>query len=90
VSSAITFGRDVLGNYERSKSKEWLLTNGLGGYASSTVIGANSRGYHGLLVAGLQPDLTRVLLLSKVEEELRTAKGSFALSTNHYPGLLHP
>jgi predicted glycogen debranching enzyme len=90
VSSSITFGRDVLGNYERSKSKEWLVTNGLGGYASSTVIGANSRAYHGLLVAGLQPDLTRVLLLSKLEEELRTAEGSFSLSTNHYPGLLYP
>ncbi len=90
MSSAITFGRDVLGNYEQSKSKEWLVTNGLGGYASSTVIGANSRGYHGLLVAGLQPDLTRVLLLSKVEDELRTAKGWYPLSTNHYPGLLHP
>jgi glycogen debranching enzyme len=90
VSSTIAFGRDVLGNYDRSKSKEWLLTNGLGGYASSTVTGANSRAYHGLLVASLPPDLTRVLLLSKVEDELRTANGWYPLSTNHYPGLLYP
>ncbi|MGA1974952.1 MAG: amylo-alpha-1,6-glucosidase [Conexivisphaerales archaeon] len=90
MSSGTTFGRDVLGDYELSKSKEWLLTNGLGGYASSTVTGANSRGYHGLLVASIPPGLTRVLLLSKVEDEARTSEGAFPLSTNHYPGAVYP
>ena len=40
---------------ENSLSKEWIITNGIGGYASSTIIGANTRKYHGLLVAPIIP-----------------------------------
>ena len=49
---------------------EWLETNGLGGFASSTVDGLNTRRYHGLLVAALQPPVGRSVLLSKLEEIL--------------------
>lgn len=52
---AIVIGEEVTREYSKARDKEWLVTNGLGGYASSTVTGANTRGYHGLLVASLEP-----------------------------------
>jgi hypothetical protein len=49
----------------RSRSREWLETNGIGGYASSTITGLNTRRYHGVLVAATKPPLGRMVLLSK-------------------------
>lgn len=76
--------------YEEYSSKEWLITNGLGGYASSTVVGANTRRYHGLLVATFNPPTDRRVLVSKVEETVHVNGESYALSTNRYPGVIHP
>ncbi|MBI2680176.1 MAG: glycogen debranching enzyme family protein [Candidatus Solibacter usitatus] len=70
--------------------REWLETNGLGGYASSTVAGAHTRRYHGLLMAATQPPAGRVLLLSKLEETLVIGGHRFELSANNYPGAVHP
>ena len=67
-------------------SREWLLTNGIGGYASSTVACLNTRRYHGLLIAATQPPVGRVLMLSKLEETLN----GIELSANQYPGVIHP
>jgi len=50
--------------------KEWIITNGIGGFASSTIIGANTRKYHGLLVAPLFPPARRNLILSKLDESI--------------------
>ena len=50
--------------------KEWLITNGIGGFASSTILGANTRKYHGLLIAPLVPPARRFLILSKVDESI--------------------
>ena len=50
--------------------KEWLITNGIGGYCSSTIIGANTRKYHGILVASLTPPARRHLILSKLDESI--------------------
>ena len=50
---------------------EWLVTNGLGGYASGTVVGAITRRFHGLLVAALPAPLGRVMLLNHISERLR-------------------
>jgi predicted glycogen debranching enzyme len=86
----IVFGEETASNYERSKRLEWVLTNGLGGYASSTIIGANTRAYHGLLVASLKPPMGRMLLLSKLEEEVEIDGTKFALSVNKYRGAIHP
>jgi glycogen debranching enzyme len=55
--------RDALGSFAATAAREWLVTNGLGGYASGTVSGANTRRYHGLLVASLHPPLARTCLL---------------------------
>ena len=57
-------------DFSKAVEREWLETNGIGGFSSSTVIGANTRRYHGLLTAALNPPLGRFVLLSKLEEEL--------------------
>lgn len=70
--------------------KEWVLANGLGGYSSSTVLGINTRKYHGLLVATINPPWGRRLLLSKFEEEVEVGGQLYPLSSNFYPGVVHP
>lgn len=78
-------------NFETLSTLEWLVTNGIGGYASSTVIGTNTRRYHGLLVAALQPPANRMVLVSKIEESVQfNRNSSFSLSSNQYPGIIHP
>ena len=69
---------------------EWLETNGLGGYALSTVSGRNARRYHGLLVAATSPPTGRAVLLGKLEETLVLGEERFDLSVNRYAGRLHP
>jgi predicted glycogen debranching enzyme len=61
-----------------SPTREWLVTNGLGGYASGTVGGVATRRYHGLLVAALPAPLGRTMMLNQVGERLRLADGSYA------------
>lgn len=63
-------------------NKEWIITNGLGGFCSSTVIGANTRRYHGLLVAPLIPPAQRHLLVSKVDEKIEVNGEEYNLYTN--------
>jgi predicted glycogen debranching enzyme len=70
--------------------REWLETNGLGGYAMSTVTGENTRRYHGLLVAATRPPVGRMVLLSKLEETLLAKGRRFDLATNRFPGTRHP
>jgi len=86
----IRFGQDVCGNLEAGLRREWLETNGLGGFASSTINGINTRRYHGLLVAATKPPVGRFVLLSKLEETLLIDGRSFDLSANRYPGVVHP
>ncbi len=70
--------------------KEWLDTNGLGGYSSSTIINCHTRKYHGMLVASLENPRGRFVLLSKLELSLLIEGKEFLLSTNQYPGVFHP
>jgi glycogen debranching enzyme len=86
----IRFGPETLSNLDLALDREWLETNGLGGYASSTISGANTRVYHGLLVAALKPPVARMVLLSKMEETLLFRGGRIDLSVNLYPGAVHP
>jgi predicted glycogen debranching enzyme len=86
----IVFGRQSVEDYDVARSREWIVGNGLGGYASSTIIGLNTRGYHGLLVASLDPPLRRLLLLSKIEEEVVIDGSTYRLSTNRYAGAIFP
>ena len=70
--------------------KEWLETNGIGGFASSTTSGMNTRRYHGLLVAATKPPVGRMVLLSKIEETLVIDGRRVELSCNQYPGVVYP
>lgn len=69
-------------NIENGLKKEWLITNGLGGFASSTIIGANTRKYHGLLIAPLTPPARRYLILSKLDESIQIGDIKYDLYTN--------
>lgn len=69
-------------NLEEGLKREWLITNGIGGFASSTVLGANTRKYHGLLIAPLTPPARRYLILSKVDESIDIDGIEFDLYTN--------
>ena len=69
---------------------EYIETNGLGGYASSTFSGGHSRKYHGLLVASLSPPVQRMVMVSKLEETLLVGDQSYPLSSNQFPGVVHP
>ena len=86
----IKVGKKIVTDLEASTSREWIETNGIGGYASGTVSGAHTRRYHGLLVAATKPPLGRMVLLSKFEETLVIDGERFELSTNQYPGTVHP
>ena len=69
-------------NLEEGLKKEWLITNGIGGFSSSTVIGANTRKYHGLLIAPLTPPARRYLILSKLDESIEIRNKKHNLYTN--------
>ena len=86
----ILFDPETCRNPEAGTQREWLETNGLGGFASSTIIGLNTRRYHGLLTAALTPPVGRFVLLSKLEEALVVHGERFELSANQYPGTVHP
>ncbi len=77
-------------SFDELAGREFLVTNGLGGYASGTLAGANSRRYHGLLVAANNPPTDRQVLVSKIEETLVTEQGQVALSSNCYGDVVHP
>lgn len=69
---------------------EWLMTNGLGGYASGTLSGALTRRYHGLLVASFNPPTDRKVLVAKTEEIIETAEGYTELGTNFFGEVIAP
>ena len=80
----------VCGNLDVASRREWLETNSLGGFASSTIIGMNTRRYHGLLVSATKPPVGRMVLLSKLEETLILDGRRIELSANRYPGVVRP
>ncbi len=86
----IKLDAEICSQFEMSASREWLETNGIGGYASASVSGANTRRYHGILVAATRPPLGRMVLLSKLEETVIIGGQRFEISCNQYPGLVHP
>lgn len=81
---------ETLHNLDRALSLEWLETNGLGSFACGTVIGANTRRYHGLFTLAKNPPCGRVLLLSSLEEQLLIGADAIDLSCHIYLDVLHP
>jgi predicted glycogen debranching enzyme len=82
--AVVDFGREICGDLASAESREWLVTNGIGGYAFGTIAGHQTRCYHGLLVAALQPPLGRAVLLSKLDETVRYGTQYFELGTNRW------
>ena len=86
----ICFDQSICTDVERARKLEWLETNGLGGFSSSTIVGLNTRRYHGLLTAATKPPVGRVVLLSKMEETLLIDGRHYGLSANQYAGAIYP
>ena len=80
----IEFGREVAGRLEVAERREWLCTNGLGGFASGTVAGLATRRYHGLLIAALTPPVGRTIVVSGLDERVEYGGQSYALATNRW------
>ena len=78
----ITIGSKNLSDLERALKTEWLITNGLGGYASSTVLGVNTRKYHGLLIATFNPPVDRRVLLTRIDEKIHVEGKEYSLGAN--------
>jgi len=78
-------GRDICANVHAGLNHEWLVTNGLGGYAAGSILGATTRSYHGLLVAALRPPVERTVLVTKIDEEVELPNGQhYKLGVNEY------
>src|SRR5256884_5280307 len=82
--AAVEFGREVCGSLEIAEQREWLVTNGIGGYASGTVSGNLTRRYHGLLIAALHPPVGRTQLVAKLDEAATYDSANYPLATNRW------
>ncbi len=82
--ASLDFGRKVCSDPALSESREWLVTNGIGGYASGTIAGILTRRYHGLLVAALKPPLGRTLLVTKFDETADYDGYQYDLAANRW------
>lgn len=88
--NVISLPKTIVGDFTQALRYEWLETNGLGGWASSTVCGANSRRYHGLLVAATRPPTERKVILSRLDETVIVGGKRYELGCNRFPGAVHP
>jgi predicted glycogen debranching enzyme len=82
--SQVRFGREVCGNLAAAESREWLVTNGIGGFASGTIATGMTRRYHGLLIAALQPPLGRNHLVAVLDEIVRYGGSTYVLATHRW------
>ncbi|MEM8806098.1 MAG: amylo-alpha-1,6-glucosidase [Cyanobacteria bacterium P01_G01_bin.38] len=80
----LQFGRDICGALANAERREWLVTNGIGGYGCGSISGLLARHYHGLLVAALKPPLERTLLLAKLDETVYYADNAYSLHTDRW------
>src|SRR5712672_4399098 len=91
MSGVVQFGPELFSDLEAAESREWLVTNGMGGYASGTLAGGMSRRYHGLLVAALRPPVGRTQLVAWIDEIVRYNSAEFALATHRWAsGAIEP
>ena len=86
----ITFPKEALSRFGELIEKEWLITNGLGSYASSSALGINTRKYHGLLVAALDPPGNRTICMSKLDEDVLVGNDIYRLGSNDFHNVIYP
>ncbi len=86
----IGFRKEAFLNLKETIAKEWLITNGRGSYASSTVPGINTRKYHGLLVAALRPPADRTVCVSKLDEDVIVDDKTYRLGSNQFLDTVYP
>lgn len=84
MTDRLVLGRDLCDDLDASLRREWLVTNGLGGYASGTVAGAQTRRYHGLLIAARQPPVGRTATLVDLDVEADVDGRTYALACHEY------
>jgi len=90
-NAEVEFGREICGVLDVAEQREWLVTNGIGGFASGTVSGNLTRRYHGLLVAALQPPVGRMQFVAKIDEVAHYDGADYALGTNRWAsGAIEP
>ena len=82
--SQVQFGREICGSLPAAESREWLVTNGIGGFASGTIATGTTRRYHGLLIAALQPPVGRTQLVAALDETVRYGGTTYALATHRW------
>ncbi|MEL6813665.1 MAG: amylo-alpha-1,6-glucosidase [Cyanobacteria bacterium J06598_3] len=82
----VNLGRDLCSDITQATQREWLITNGIGGYGSGTLSGILTRCYHGLLIAALKPPLGRTLLLTKLDETVTYQRTAYPLSCDRWSG----
>jgi predicted glycogen debranching enzyme len=88
---SISFGREICSDLEAIQRREWLVTNGIGGYASGTIANSLTRGYHGILVAALKPPLERTVLGTKLDDTAEYNGLVYPLFTNNWAnGIVDP
>lgn len=86
----ISFNSEICSDFSRASSREWLETNGIGGFACSTISGANIRRYNALLTPATNPPLGRITTVSKFEETVKIDGKTYELSANQYPNKVYP
>jgi predicted glycogen debranching enzyme len=86
MDTVVRWGREICGDLDAAERREWLCTNGIGGFAAGAMAGTATRRYHGLLVAALQPPLGRTVLVGHVHETVDHAGRSYPLATSRWSG----
>jgi predicted glycogen debranching enzyme len=86
----LRLAKEELAHFDEAIQKEWLITNGLGSYASSTVLGINTRKYHGLFVAALHPPGDRTVCFAKLDEEINLNGNIYLLGANEFSDTVFP
>ncbi len=81
---------EALSDFDKAIQKEWLVTNGLGGFASSTVLGINTRKYHALLIAAFNPPIDRRVLLTRLDEEIVIGNEAYSTEANEFKWGIKP
>jgi predicted glycogen debranching enzyme len=84
LPSQVQFGHEICGNLAAAESREWLVTNGIGGFASGTIATGMTRRYHGLLIAALQPPVGRTHLVGALDETVHYVGATYALATHRW------